>query len=82
MESKKLMDNASVDNCKEQQSKNCFAIGKNGCSILNITLCKNGKCPFYKSKMQYEAEREKYPIMDYSAEKKKAGICNGKANDT
>ncbi len=27
-------------------------------------LCKNGECPFYKTKKQYEVEQEKYPHRD------------------
>ncbi len=46
--------------------EDCFARGKGQCGILKETLCKTGKCRFYKSKKQYEADKEKYPTIGFS----------------
>lgn len=46
----------------------CFARVEQ-CSILKKMLCKNGECPFYKSKKQYQADIEKYP---HASEKKES----------
>lgn len=43
----------------------CFAkIQIKKCRVLKQMLCKNGECPFYKTKKQYEVEQEKYPHRD------------------
>ncbi len=57
--------------------EDCFARGKGQCGILKETLCKTGKCRFYKSKKQYEDDKEKYPTMDYAYKKKMEGNKNG-----
>ncbi len=53
--------------------KNCFARIDAGCGVLKETLCENGKCPFYKSKKQYEADQVKYSRLKYSSIKKNGG---------
>ena len=42
--------------------KDCFAYLEkcNRCSILNETVCKKSDCTFYKTREQYDADREKY----------------------
>ena len=40
--------------------KDCFARVER-CSILKQMLCKNGECPFYKSKKQHQEDIKKYP---------------------
>ena len=40
--------------------KDCFARTEQ-CSILKKMLCKNGDCPFYKSKKQHKEDIKKYP---------------------
>ncbi len=40
--------------------KDCFARTEQ-CSILKKMLCKNGDCPFYKSKKQHNEDIKKYP---------------------
>lgn len=57
--------------------EDCFARVGRQCGILKETLCKTGKCSFYKSKQQYEADKEKYPKVDYANIKKKGGEQNG-----
>ena len=42
-------------------NKDCFARAGKGCSILMKVVCKNGECPFYKTKKQYEEDKKKYP---------------------
>ena len=51
-----------------QRSRDCFARVEQ-CSVLKKMLCKNGECPFYKSKKQYQADIEKYP---HASEKKES----------
>ena len=53
--------------------EDCFALVSVRCGVLNEPLCKNGKCPFYKSKAQYEADKKKYPHRDLLANKQKDG---------
>ena len=43
--------------------KDCFARMEQ-CSILKKMLCKNGECPFYKSKKQHKEDMKKYPASD------------------
>ena len=40
--------------------KDCFARVERR-SILKQMLCKNGECPFYKSKKQHQEDIKKYP---------------------
>lgn len=50
----------------------CFAyIAPEGCGALKEVICKDGKCPFYKSHRQYSDDLAKYPPIDYKAEKDK-----------
>ena len=46
-----------------QRGRDCFARTEQ-CSILKKMLCKNGDCPFYKSKKQHSEDIKKYPPMD------------------
>lgn len=48
--------------------EDCFARGER-CIILKQMLCKNGKCPFYKSKKQHQEDIKKYP---YANDKKES----------
>lgn len=49
--------------------KDCFA-REVRCSILKKMLCKNGDCPFYKSKKQHSEDIKKYPSI---SDKKEIG---------
>lgn len=44
-----------------QLSRDCFARVETHCGILKEILCQKGKCPFYKSKKQYDEEQLIYP---------------------
>lgn len=63
----------------KKKYKDCFARIEVRCGVLNETLCKNGECPFYKSKKEYEADKVKYPPMESTSHKKikKEGASNG-----
>lgn len=39
--------------------------GKKDCQILTENVCLYGKCSFYKTKEQFEADRKKYGISKY-----------------
>ena len=40
--------------------EDCFAYKRNSCKALNDLYCKNGKCPFYKTKKRFDADKKKY----------------------
>lgn len=44
--------------------EDCFARTETGCIALKKMFCKNGNCPFYKTKKQYKADQKKYPHRD------------------
>lgn len=52
-------DNEKV---RVELAHDCFANvkGKKRCQILTEDMCLYGKCPFYKTKEQFEADRKKY----------------------
>ena len=52
----------------------CFARMEQ-CSVLKKMLCKNGKCPFYKSKKQHQEDIKKYP---HANEKENRGGKRGR----
>lgn len=57
--------------------ENCFAypeikMNDNGCKALNTMDCKNkGKCKFYKSKEQYNKDKEIYDFINSIRRKEK-----------
>lgn len=57
--------------------EDCFARVEQ-CSILKKMLCKNGECPFYKSKQQHNEDIKKYPHRDSIAKKSDGGGKRGR----
>ena len=45
---------------------NCRFYTPKRCKILTEMLCKSGKCSFYKTTRQYEADLIKYPPCNYA----------------
>lgn len=37
----------------------CFGYKSGNCTVLTELFCKKGKCPFCKTKEQYDSDREK-----------------------
>lgn len=46
-------------------NKDCFAYRSNRCGILTKRICNRRKCPFYKTRKQYDEDLDKYPPIDY-----------------
>lgn len=47
--------------------KDCFGYrGKCKCDALKWTYCTEEECKFYKTKKQFEKDREKYPYVSTS----------------
>lgn len=45
---------------RTQIRRDCFACGKTGeCTALKVALCRTGPCPFYKTKLQAKAARDR-----------------------
>ncbi len=57
--------------------KDCFARMEQ-CSVLKKMLCKNGECPFYKSKKQHSEDMKKYPHRDSVTKKSDGGGKRGR----
>ncbi len=57
--------------------EDCFARVEQ-CSILKKMLCKNGECPFYKSKKQHSEDIKKYPHCNSVAKKSDRGGKRGR----
>ncbi len=55
----------------------CF-VRMEQCSILKKMLCKNGECPFYKSKQQHNKDIKKYPHRNSIAKKSGGGGKRGR----
>lgn len=43
-----------------KERADCFAHRKDGCSVLNKTICRERECSFYKTAEQFQKEREYY----------------------
>lgn len=56
-----------------QMYEDCFARVEFRCGVLKDTLCKNGSCPFYKSKQKNDEDKKEYPHRDCIGRKKKEG---------
>ena len=41
--------------------QDCFAYSRFCCRVLNIMICKDRQCPFYKTEKQYKDDFERYP---------------------
>lgn len=59
----------SRDNEKVRDTliEDCFGNvkGKKNCQVLVENVCLYGKCSFYKTKKQFEADRKKYGVAKY-----------------
>ena len=60
--------------------EDCFALVSVRCGVLKEPLCKNGKCPFYKSRQQHEADKIKYPHRNSLDKKQKDGGADNNDN--
>ena len=51
---------------KNKIKKDCFGCGPGGksCKILTEMLCEKGKCPFYKTKAQYDSDKKRYAPLE------------------
>lgn len=47
-------------------NKDCFAYRSGRCAILTERICNRRKCPFYKTRKQYNEDLDKYPPIDYA----------------
>lgn len=43
----------------------CYFFTPKRCNILKEKLCNRGKCPFYKTTLQFRADCLKYPPRNY-----------------
>jgi hypothetical protein len=46
-------------------NKDCFAYRSRRCGVLTERICNRRKCPFYKTRKQYNEDLDKYPPIDY-----------------
>lgn len=52
--------------------KDCFALAEVQCGVLKKMMCKEGVCPFYKSKKRFKEEQQIYPHQN-DIQKRKGG---------
>ena len=78
MKETKENKNKKKERVRDSLIKDCFGNvgGRLHCQVLTEDMCLYGKCPFYKTKEQFEFERRKYSGSLESAQKVLThGLC-------